>query len=200
MSTRTYYLLAGGNDRDHDNFANRFVSFVSQHVEEKVRFLSCFFGRDESAWDRSSNDWSHWLGTQFSSDLAYSVATRDSFREQVADADVIYLHGGMTKLLLEGLAPFGDLAAMFEGKIVIGSSAGANVIASTYYSPKSDTSGKGRGLVNVSAIVHYGANDGGDVSLTHEQWQRVIDITEGTAGHSEELVLLPEGSFSIFVK
>lgn len=200
MSSRTYYLLGGGNDRNYSSFGAHFERFVSAHTAGEIRFLSCFFGRDESKWAQSADDWHAWLDDLFTKPVLYDVASVGSFVEQVNRADVIFLHGGTTKMLKDMLDSFDNLQEMFKGKIVIGSSAGANVLASTYYSSKSDQSGKGRGLVDVTTVVHYGADDDGDVSLSPQQWQRVIDRVSEDAESHEDLLLLQEGTFSIFVK
>jgi peptidase E len=124
----------------------------------------------------------------------------ETFSEQLKWADVVYFHGGTTFLLKEILDTFPELSSQLKGKVVVGSSAGANVLAGTYYSPKRDKVGKGLGFVPFASVVHYGAEGDGEVSLDTARWQQVIERTQAAKAVDETLLLLPEGTFTAIVQ
>ncbi len=86
--------------------------------------------------------------------LSFDVATEGDFTEQVRKADVVYLHGGHSGLILEAMKKFSGLKSLFDGKIVAGDSAGANVMSAVFYS---DTIGitEGLGILPIKIICHY---------------------------------------------
>jgi len=71
------------------------------------------------------------------------------------NADIIFLHGGFSKKLLDTLRPFPDLKQMFNGKIIAGDSAGANVLCEVFYSKMAEEVLFGFGILPVKIICHY---------------------------------------------
>lgn len=194
----TTYILAGGNDRRYEEFGSKLISHIQLQVENP-RILSCFFARDESLWGEAGTTWSGWFEAQFGHPVEYQVAAVERFREQVAWADVIYFHGGNTQQLVSTMGQFPKFEDILKGKIVIGSSAGTNLLSGVFYSPSRDVVDHGMGIIDLATIVHYGASIDGDISLSKEAWQNVIRRTKDVAGDTQ-ILLLPEGTFVIFVK
>ena len=61
--------------------------------------------------------------------LSFQTADESSLISQIQNADILYFMGGISLKLLETLKPFNNLRQAMEGKIVIGESAGANVLS-----------------------------------------------------------------------
>ena len=57
-------------------------------------------------------------------------------------------------MLLDALKKYQNLKQLFDGKIVAGDSAGANVLCSVFYSMKIGVS-EGFGLIPIKIISHY---------------------------------------------
>lgn len=192
----TTYILAGGNDRGYDTYGKNLAKVVLARVTQP-RILSCFFSQPPDVWDEKFESWSQWFGRYFGSNFTYTLARSDTFIEQVKAADVIYLHGGTTKLLTDALVAYPDIEEAFAGKIVIGSSAGANFLSKVYYSPSANKVDFGSGIVDCLSVVHYGAAFDGEVSLTTYEWKGVVKRVKDL-GASENVTLLPEGEFVVF--
>lgn len=85
----------------------------------------------------------------------FETATEESFMEQVQSADIIYFQGGTTLKLLQILKEFTGLKEALSGKIVAGESAGANVLASVFYSKSTNNPYEGLGFLPIKLIPHY---------------------------------------------
>lgn len=153
----TTAILVGGNDLKAPTY---FMERLAREVTARVKvpkILSCQFSKIGFSGRQESTE--RWLGVlaKYLPDSEVAEAHEDEFYEQVAWADVVYLHGGRTQTLLEALPDFARSREAFQGKIVIGSSAGANYLSRAYYSPRSKVFGRGIGLVDVAVLVHFGA-------------------------------------------
>lgn len=198
MAKYTRYFLAGGSDRRYDHYGINLSTAIKESVVEP-KILSCFFSQEKELWNEKAKGWELWFRNYFSDGLEYKVATVDGFLDEIKWADVVYLHGGTTALLVDSLQPFNDLERAFEGKIIVGSSAGTNYLSKTFFSPKRNVVGNGSGIININTVVHYGASSDGDVSLTKDEWAEAVERVK-SAVSDEPVVLLPEGEFISIVK
>ncbi len=191
----TRYILAGGCDRKYPEYLTQ-LARVIQIDFEHPRILSCWFSNpDNEVETKFSNYKEHFLKF-FGESTIVTKATKDEFVEQVVNADVIYLHGGSTTLLLAAMEEYGSMHEIFQGKIVVGSSAGANYISKVGFSPSIVTTGKGAGLASVSTIVHFGSRGFNDMTFDSQFWQDAIKNVRELSG-SDDVILLPEGTFTV---
>jgi peptidase E len=95
------------------------------------------------------------LGFKKDKILSFEIADESSLISQIQHADILYLMGGVSLKLLETLKPFDNLRQVLEGKIIVGESAGANVLSSYFYTPSADQVSPGLGFVPVKTIPHY---------------------------------------------
>lgn len=123
----TLYILAGGCDRAYPEFWDRLSEVVLREVPSP-KILSCMFASDEAAVEARFEGYKTTFARYFAeSDV--TLARHDVFYEQIKSSDVIYLHGGRTSRLLEAIPEYNRFRRAVEGKIVIGSSAGANFLS-----------------------------------------------------------------------
>jgi peptidase E len=195
----TLYILAGGNDRSYDEYGEKLSGVIKPLVKSPIKILSCQFAKDKDDWQTIFESWKPWFHKYLGEDVELRLASEEKFLEQIDWADVIYLHGGHTWKQEAMIKQYTDLEKYFEGKVVIGSSAGANYLSKTYYSPKRDTIGKGSGITQLNTIVHYGAANDGEISLTESEWMDVVERMKSVVG-DEEVTLIPEGEFVVVEK
>lgn len=195
----THYILAGGNDRGYDNYGSNLSRLVKPLVEGPIKILSCQFAKDKGDWQKIFEIWKGWFYQYFGKDVELQLASEEDFLKQIAWADVIYLHGGHTSKQEAMIKQYTDLEKHFEGKIVIGSSAGANFLSKTYYAPSLNKIGNGSGIVPLNIIVHYGGDNDGEISFGPGEWEKVVERMKSVIG-DEEITLLPEGEFVVFEK
>lgn len=191
----TKYILAGGCDRQYPEYLTQLARII--HTDfEKPKILSCWFSNLDDETEAKFPEYKEHFLEFFNEETKFIKAIKDEFLEQVENADVIYFHGGHTTLLLSAMERYGEMREAYRGKIVVGSSAGANYISKFGFSPSKATIGKGAGLVNVSTIVHFGSKGFNDMTFKSSFWQDAIKKVKKQSG-SSEIVLLPEGTFTV---
>lgn len=197
--TKTIFILAGGNDRKSPDYGHRLSKEIAKHVNNP-KILSCFFSWPQEAWEQKAvKDWKGWFTDNFAQPFTYDYAKPDTFLEQIDTADVIYFHGGDTKQLFKNLPDAEELKKHLQGKIVIGSSAGANMLSKHFWSSTRAEYGKGTGILDVNVMVHYGALDHEGRKRTPEDWRREEAEFQARVGN-EKVTHLPEGEFVVVEK
>lgn len=90
-----------------------------------------------------------------------------------------------------------ELRKHFNGKVIVASSAGANLLSKNYWSSKRAVPGRGRGVVDINCMVHFG-------QLNHEgrvrspaDWQNEEAEFQQCIGDGEQITHLPEGQFVV---
>jgi len=192
--TKTVYILAGGNDRKVEDFGKRLNDEIAKYATNP-KILSCFFSAPPEAWEQKARDWKSWFSAHLTQPLTYDCARYETFLEQVDDADIVFFHGGDTKLLLEKLPDAQTLRKHFANKIIIGSSAGANMLATHYWSSTRGGTCEGLGILDVNVMVHYHAPDASGHKRTPEDWEREEAEFQKHLG-DQEITRLPEGQFA----
>lgn len=182
---KTKFILHGGftpGKKDEDN--SKYYAEILRDTSEKVRILLVPFAKDdERIPDAEKKVMADFILEAGKKELIFESANKKSFLEQIESADVIYLHGGSTVKLLETLKEYSNLQRLFIGKTVAGESAGANVLATTFYSPNSNKIGKGLGFLPIKIIPHYS-----------EQYKGKLE----NLGKDLAEVFLPEYQFKVY--
>lgn len=166
MATRI--ILHGGNtDRDtekNEKFYNEIINGVDGDV---IRVLCVYFARPEHRWEESYDDdqiafrrVERETGREIETKLAKS-ADIDTFLQDIAESDVVFINGGMKGYLKETLLAIG--AERFwnalDGKTLVGVSAGANVLSKYYYSMVARGIREGTGFLDIKLLTHYLENE-----------------------------------------
>ncbi|HTE57212.1 MAG TPA: hypothetical protein VK694_00555 [Verrucomicrobiae bacterium] len=193
----TTYILTGGRDRAHPDYGSKLTVELKKH-HEKFRVLSCFFAEPEEYASMLAEKWQPWFEKRVGSIEKYDYARMDSFLRQIKDFDILYLHGGPNRPLFDALDTFGDFAPLVAGKIVVGSSAGANFIAKNYWGSSKQKPGKGRAILDVNVMVHYGSPDHEGRPRTAGDWDYEEALFRDFIGTNEKIWHLPEGEVEVF--
>ncbi len=195
----TVFILAGGNDRHTDSeFGDRLARLVKEFVERPV-ILSCFLSCPEVIQHQRWLEYADWFREKFG-DVEILEGLQDNFYDQAERADVIYLHGGKTSELIANLPDFERSREAFDGKIVIGSSAGANYLSSFGVSLAQDlTVIQGSGILRQPVMIHYRAREFDDKIFSAEDWTKaeakLVDVSDGS-----NILCIPEGQFAVVVR
>jgi peptidase E len=151
----TKLILHGGFDPTGRQENDPFFKEMLRDAPNEAKVLLVYFAKEDDRVPKNrEEDIEQFNKNREGKTLSFETATRDAFLEQVQQADVIYLHGGRTKKLLEGLKGFSNFGQLFHGKIVAGDSAGANVLATAFYSSTMGI-GEGFGILPIKVICHY---------------------------------------------
>lgn len=191
----TVYILAGGNDRKSEDYGYRLSEEIAKYATNP-KILSCFFSAPSEAWEQKAQDWKGWFSEHFTQPFTYSYAKYKTLLEQIDAADVVYFHGGDTRLLFKHLPETQELKKHFKGKVVIGSSAGANMLSTHYWSSTRGGFNEGRSFLDMNVMVHYHAPDASGYKRTLEDWEREEAEFQERLG-DRVITPLPEGQFVV---
>ena len=127
----TYILIGGHIDRAQDGgqaFCKELITSVS---ERPIKILDCLFGRSEDSWkERFEYDENFFLKNLNTFEL--ELAVPEKFIEQVKNSDVIFFQGGDPSRIIACLSTMAHWINECDGKVIVGSSAGADILVQYY--------------------------------------------------------------------
>ena len=155
MSIKTKFILHGGFDKGAEQANDAFFAEMLKDTPNEVKILLVYFAEEpDRIEERRESDLKQFNKNKGDKILSFKTTGEENFPEQVRGADVVYLHGGRSGRLLEALKKYPNIKELFEGKIVAGDSAGANVLAGAFYSRRAGAF-EGLGLIPIKIISHY---------------------------------------------
>lgn len=193
----TTFILVGGNEFADPEYGVNISREVQQRAISSPRILNCFFATDKSRWQEKQEQVRKWWGKHFHDNENFQVALPDLFFDQINQSDIVYLHGGDTARLIETLKTLGVTREAFQGKIIIGSSAGANALVANAWSSLTQKPRKGLAIVDLNIMVHYGAPLVGDIHRTLEDWKNEEQQFRDLVVSDEPIIRLSEGKFIV---
>lgn len=150
------FILHGGYAERPNSENDEFFKEILKRVPQTAKILLVYFAKKKDEYERmQKEDIAQFEKNKGERDISFEVASSESFLQQVAQSDVIYLHGGNTSRLLGELKKYPNLKNLMDGKIVAGESAGAYVLSSCFYSKTEGGVFEGLGFVSVKTICHY---------------------------------------------
>lgn len=155
----TKFILHGGNsDRKTQDNEKFFLEIANSVPKENVKILCIYFARPEHRWDDSfQEDKLAFLNLDIDKKIDIEMASPDikELREQIGWADIIYLQGGRKGYLKDKLIELGNFSELIIDKVVVGISAGANMLAKYYYSNVAETIREGLGILPIKTFCHF---------------------------------------------
>lgn len=194
----TKYILAGGLDRANPDYWENLGKEVS--VKKPIKVLSCFFSQPKHKWKKGLTKFKPFFARAFGDDVLIDLASAEDFLNQIDDCDVLYLHGGSSHRLKSVLDHFNNLEEHFKNKVVIGSSAGANYLATNGWSPGLRQVMEGSGIVPLNVLVHFGSTFEDESVLGPINWDKAYKQLEDYVGKDHKITKLLEGEFVVYEK
>lgn len=192
------YILVGGYVHKAKDGGMAFCKELIKGINKKpIKILDCMFARKKEDWQESI-DRDNIFFSKFIKDFELELADPNKFTEQVKNSDVIYLRGGYTSPLMEALSKDTGWIKELDGKVLAGTSAGADAIAKYYTVLKTHRVGDGLGLLPVKFIPHW-KSDYSDDEVRDINWDEEL---EKLKEYKEDLPIytLAEGEFVVFEK
>lgn len=155
----TTYILHGGEASRPTEDNRKFFRKMTDSVSDHSTILLVFYARIEEVWqDKFEQFRKIFYDADPGKSLSFICAdpNLEIFKKQIAEADLVYINGGTTQLLLDKLKDIHNLSELFQEKIIAGSSAGACAL-SRYF--QTGSPGKhvreGLGILPIKVFVHY---------------------------------------------
>ena len=153
-------ILMGGRPWLAEDGGRRFSDTILRYFPKEVKLAFCIFAQPESDWDETKK-WNTSMFNKFNSerDITYQTMTPENFESVSAWADVIYLPGGSSFALIEKMKSVGDISRLWDGKVIAGSSAGADLFCTGFIALSDRKFGMGLGWVRAVCIPHWRAKN-----------------------------------------
>jgi hypothetical protein len=189
------YILVGGSEIAHSHDGGVALGAAIAAGRAGLKVLSVNFAIGREFWERKFVERTTFLRQILGQNVQVELAMPRAFPNQVAWADVVYIHGGDNTLLACYLNQYKDLAAMFAQKTVVGSSAGGQYLSVCSWS--SDWRGviPGRGILHVKTLPHYDSLVTSDDPRGPIDWQAARHELETYGAPDIPVYCLREGQF-----
>lgn len=152
----TKFILVGGYPYKADDGGKAMCTEMVAGFIEPVRVLICLFARNLEEWPEQLEKNKDFFERNLPGvKLEFVLADEVSFVEQLKGADVLYLAGGDTTELKKRLEKVPEWIKHLSGKTVMGSSAGAEILARYAYDVELFKCTNCLGLAPVKIIVHF---------------------------------------------
>lgn len=152
----TKFILHGGFTSADNEHNRTFYREMTAEVPDGGNVLLVYFAvTDGKLEEKFEQDKGRILAGAGGRSLNIQVATKENFIEEVKAADAIYMRGGSTEALLASLKEYSDFKDVITGRIISGSSAGAYVLSTYYYSSSNHKVGEGLAILPARIICHY---------------------------------------------
>lgn len=152
----TKYILHGGYTSAENEWNNTFYQELTKGVPEGGTILLVYFAsEDENVQEKFKQDRERIIAGADTKRRHIELATEAVFLEQLQRADSVYLRGGVMTKLHNTLAKFPEFKELIKGKIVAGSSAGAYILSTYFFSNSRGKVFEGLGCLPVRTICHF---------------------------------------------
>lgn len=188
-------ILMGGRPWEARDGGQRLVEVTFRYFPGDVKLAFCNFAQNETDWNETTQRNSH-MFSQFkpTGKIETKIMTTENFAEVSKWADVIYIPGGDPYVLYEKVTTSGDVANLWDDKIIAAGSAGADLFCSNYVFLQNKTFGHGLGWIDMSCVPHW-RDDFNDYTQADWDWaeQEALKRFPDTP-----VLCIPEGEFVEF--
>lgn len=178
----TKFILHGGGDLFGQKLKKILTEIIQNISVKKVKILVIPFARKKNEWEDVYIKYCKRY-SRLSLEKEFILASQDinSLKLQISSSDIIFLCGGSELLIKKYLK--GIKSSLFNNKIIIGVSAGANILSSYYYSNDRNRIEKGLGILPIKTICHFNLSKNKKlkklVSYKNKQQKITFPIKEG---------------------
>jgi len=185
MSEKTKFILHGGYTSTPNEWNRTFYEEFGKSVSDGGNVLLIYFSRkDEEVEKLFEEDKERIIEHAKGKRLNIILAKEEEFMSQLESSQLAYMRGGSTRKLLSTLKKFPKFSKAIEGKTIAGSSAGAYVLSTYYYSSSEKGVFKGLEILPIKIMCHY------DDSLSEAKEELIKDYPDYL-----ELVLLKDNEW-----
>lgn len=154
MSTK--YILSGGYANEVNSINDSFFREIIKGTSDSVNILVIMFaktGNDIRRFYDITKD--QFERNRKDKKITYRLASTESLASDIAESQIIYIHGGETIKLIEDMEEFSEFLQLIKGKIVAGESAGAYLLASKFICESIGFVHDGTGALPINLMCHF---------------------------------------------
>ncbi len=152
----TKFILHGGNTRNNIKDNDLFFLEMVKNIDNHINFLVVYFAQEEEKWGAMFEEFKTRIKILCpKKNITFVLANKEQkvLISQIKKADVIYFTGGGHPLnqFFKDI----DLESLLDDKVIAGSSAGAYLFSTYYYSNDRDLIDNGSGILPIKLMCHY---------------------------------------------
>ncbi len=149
-------ILMGGRPWEADDKGKMFAKVLFRYFPKQVKLAFCIFAQPDKDWE-TTTQWNTDMFDSFKAgrEIEHKIMTAENFLEVSKWADIVYIPGGDPFTLKKNLEACGDIAKLWDDKVIAGSSAGADLFCVAYTYLQDKTMGQGLGWVQATCIPHW---------------------------------------------
>lgn len=195
----TKYFLNSGATMKNPEKGVKFFSEIFKDLRPQPKLLICAFAQPREDWEERFKRGQEFFNQNFNSDIKpiLTLAMPENFQQQVAEADVIYIHGGDDHLIQYWLKQF-DLPKIWEGKRVAASSAGSNALVKHFWTCDWRKTMDGLGIIPVKFLPHFKSSYGEDDPRGPVDWDKAKSELVNYGDTDLPIFTPQEGDYEVF--
>lgn len=190
----TKFVLHGGNISDSPDKGKGLFSELTKGLDDP-KVLLCYFSRAREDWESDFDYHSQIINSFWDKKPKLGMAMPDVFEEQLKKSDIVMFYGGDDELITHWARKIRYFAESLKGKIIGGSSAGADLFVKKYWTGDWREVRDGIGLVDANIMTHYGSAYGSDDPRGPIDWGEAEKELQKAIGSNETILKIREGKF-----
>lgn len=190
------YILVGGHIYKAKDGGKAFCEeLVKGIANTPIKILDCLFARTKDAWEKRFNDDRNFFSKHLK-DFELELALPERFLEQIKKSDIVFFQGGIPHQLIPILNTTADWLKELDGKVLVGSSGGADAMCKYYGVGKTSSIGEGLGILPIKFIPHWKSDYTPGVAI---DWDTLL---KNLQSYKEDLdvITLGDGEFTVVEK
>ena len=194
----TKYILGSGGTRNYPERAREYFAEVVKGLGSTPKILVCCFAQPREDWEEGFENDKQTRFVLFPEGVqpVFELAMPETFEEQMRNSDVVFMHGGDDHLIMYWLKQF-DLPKVWEGKVVVSSSASSNALSKSFWTCDWRLAMEGLGIVPVKFIAHYKSTYGQNDPRGPVDWDKGYEELRVYGDTTLPIHALEEGRFVV---
>jgi len=194
----TKYVLNSGGMRNNPDGAKRFFAELLKGLGDNPKILLCSFAQPREVWEEKSVTYVDSFNKLMPEGVkpVYKMAMPATFKDDVAETDVIYCHGGDDYLAIYWFSKLG-IPGVWDGKVVGTNSGTSDVLVKHSWTCDWRESIDGLGILPIKFIPHFGSNYGDEDPRGPIDWEKAKSDLEAYGDTSLPVYALSEGEFIV---
>lgn len=187
----TYVLHGGETSKSSELYFKKFTDLVNK---DEVKILMCYWPREKSKWNSFLTK-DHERITKVTSKKVIFTVTPDpeDLLSQISSHDVLFVAGGKAHLIEPLLSSLKGLREKLEGKVYVGSSMGAFIVAKNYILSFGSQDYKnvhhGLNLLPISILCHW--------DIENRKVEKISNLKQEDP--DAPIVTIDEGTFTTLI-
>jgi hypothetical protein len=190
-----------GSTRKYPEKAKIFFEEIFKGLGKNPKFLICYFTLPREFWEENFSkdiiDFPNFFPKEINSVI--EMALPDTFEVQVKNSDIIYIKGGDDYLIKFWLSQF-DIPKIWEGKVVVTSSASSNILSKHFWTCDWRKNMDGLDILPIKFLPHFNSDYGNNDPRGPIDWAKSYKALEEYGDKTLPIYALEEGDFIVVEK